>query len=90
MWIGHGAVILAGVTVGNGAAIGAGAIVTKDVPPFAIVVGNAATVLRRRFSEALIAKIEQVAWWNWPAEILAERLMDFRSLSTEAFVEKYR
>ena len=89
VWIGHGAVILAGVTIGNGAAIGAGAIVTKDVPPFAIAVGNPAKVLRKRFSDELIEKIENLAWWDWPAEVLAERLEDFRQLSTEAFVDKY-
>ena len=89
VWIGHGAVILAGVSIGNGAAIGSGAIVTKDVPPFAIAVGNPAKVLRKRFSNELIEKIEGLAWWDWPAELLAERLQDFRQLSTEAFVEKY-
>lgn len=89
VWVGHGAVILAGVTVGNGAAIGAGAIVTKDVPAYSIVVGNAAREVRKRFSDAVIEGLEALAWWDWPAELLAERLVDFRSLSVERFIEKY-
>ena len=52
VWIGHGVVVLPGVRIGSGAAIGAGSIVTKDVPPFAVVVGNPGRVLRMRFSAA--------------------------------------
>ena len=75
--------------LGAGAAIGAGAIVTKDVPPFAIAVGNPARVLRKRFSEEIIEGIETLAWWDWPLEQLAETLSDFRALSVEAFLTKY-
>ncbi len=89
VWVGHGAVIMAGVSIGNGAAIGAGAIVTKDVPAFSIAVGNPAKVIRKRFNDELIEKLERLAWWDWPAETLAERLVDFRALSTEQFVNKY-
>ena len=89
VWLGHGAVILPGVTVGNGAAIGAGSIVTKDVAPYAIVVGNPAKPLRLRFDEDTIAGLENLQWWDWPPLVLAERLHDFRSLSVKAFIEKY-
>jgi phosphonate metabolism protein (transferase hexapeptide repeat family) len=90
VWIGHGAVILPGVTIGNGAAIGAGAIVTKDIPPFAIAVGNPAKVIRKRFSDDIIERIEQLQWWHWSTTELTERLSDFRSLAIEQFLDKYQ
>ncbi|MEO0443317.1 MAG: DapH/DapD/GlmU-related protein [Pseudomonadota bacterium] len=90
VWLGHGAVVLAGVTIGNGCAIGAGAIVTKDVEPYTIVVGNPGKPLRKRFSDALIHGLEALAWWDWPAELLAERLEDFRHLPPVDFIAKYR
>lgn len=68
VWIGHGAMVLSGVTVGDGACIGAGAVVSKDVPPYSIVAGNPARVLRLRFSEEKIARLLQIAWWNWPVD----------------------
>ena len=89
VWIGHGAVVLPGLRIGNGAAIGAGAVVTKDVPPFAIVVGVPGRVLRFRFTPEVIAALERIAWWDWPHEVLGERLGDFRSLGAEAFCRRY-
>jgi hypothetical protein len=89
VWIGHGAVVLAGVTLGNGAAIGAGAVVSHDVPPFAIAVGVPAKLLRFRFPPEIVEVLERIAWWNWPREQLAAGLTDFRSLSAEAFCRKY-
>jgi len=89
VWIGHGAVVLAGVTLGNGAAIGAGAVVSHDVPPFAIAVGVPAKLLRFRFPPEIVEILERIAWWNWPREQLAAGLADFRSLSAEAFCRKY-
>lgn len=89
VWIGHGAVVLAGVTLGNGAAIGAGAVVSHDVPPFAIAVGVPAKLLRFRFPPEIVEILERIAWWNWPREQLAAGLTDFRSLSAEAFCRKY-
>lgn len=65
VWIGHGAFIGAGVTIGDGAIIGAGAVVTKDVPPFAIVVGNPATIKRFRFSFEIIAELLALKWWDY-------------------------
>ncbi|MGH1440402.1 MAG: DapH/DapD/GlmU-related protein [Cellvibrionaceae bacterium] len=89
VWLGHAAVVLAGVTIGNGAAIGAGAIVTKDVEPYSIMVGNPAKPLRRRFSYEVIAGLENLAWWDWPLDLLAERLGDFRKLEPQQFIDKY-
>lgn len=90
VWIGHGAVILPGVSIGNGAAVGAGAVVSKDVPDFAIVAGVPAKVLRYRFPGAIREKLLQLAWWNWNREQLAVALPDFRDLSVEDFLEKYQ
>ena len=89
VWLGHGAVVLPGVTMGDGSVAGAGAIVTKDVPPFAIVVGNPARVLRYRFEPAVIAALQRIAWWDWPHERLGDAMEDFRTLGAEDFCHKY-
>lgn len=71
VWIGHGAVLLRGVSVGNGAVIGAGAVVTRDVPNYAIAVGNPARVVRMRFPPETIELLERLAWWDLPITHLA-------------------
>lgn len=68
VWIGTGATILPGARVGSGAIIGAGAVVRGEVPPYVIVAGNPATVVRRRFDAAEVERILSVAWWSWPIE----------------------
>ena len=68
VWIGQGARILSGVRIGNGAVVGAYAVVTKDVPDYAVVAGNPAQLVRYRFDEATIQALLQVAWWDWPRE----------------------
>lgn len=70
VWIGAGAVVLSGVRIGNGAVIGANAVVTKNVPSFAIVGGNPAKIIRFRFNEKKIKQIEDTQWWNWNKEEL--------------------
>lgn len=70
VWIGDSVIILAGVTVGNGAIIGAGSVVTKPVPAYAIAVGNPARVIGWRFPEEIIAQLESVEWWTWDDERL--------------------
>ena len=71
VWIGYEAVILAGVTIGDGAIIGARAIVTKDVPPYTIVGGVPAKPIRKRFHDDTIAALLALRWWNWPEERIA-------------------
>jgi virginiamycin A acetyltransferase len=71
VWIGREAMILPGVTVGHGAIIGAGAVVASDVRPYAIVVGNPARETRRRFDDATVDALLDIAWWAWPADRIA-------------------
>ncbi len=68
VWIGCNATILRGVEVGNGAVIGAHALVNRDVPPYAIVAGTPARIIGYRFSREVIAELERVRWWEWPEE----------------------
>jgi len=68
VWIGDNAILLPNITVGNGAIIGAGAIVTKDVPDFAIVGGNPAKILKYRYTDSQIKNINESSWWNWSDE----------------------
>ncbi|XOB60602.1 DapH/DapD/GlmU-related protein [Campylobacterota bacterium DY0563] len=86
-WIGHGAVIMPGVKVGNGAIIGSNAVVTKDVPSYAIVAGVSAKILKYRFSKDIIKKLEEISWWNWSHEEIRERIDDLKDI--RAFIYKY-
>jgi phosphonate metabolism protein (transferase hexapeptide repeat family) len=89
VWIGHGAVILPGVAIGNGAVIGANAVVRHDVPAFSIVAGVPARPLRSRFSADIAARIEALAWWDWPAERLAKAVPDMQAMEIEAFLDRW-
>ena len=68
VWICYDATILSGVNIGHGAVIGAGAVVSRDVAPYSIVGGNPAEEIKKRFDDATIAKLLQLAWWDWPEE----------------------
>lgn len=87
VWIGHGAIVMKGVHVGNGAVIGSGAVVTKDVEPYSIVVGVPAKPIKTRFPKEIVDQLLQIAWWDWPREVLEERFADLYDL--ERFLEKY-
>ena len=89
VWIGHGAIVLPGISIGNGAAIGAGTVVTKDVPPFAVVVGVPGRVIRMRFTPDIVAALERIAWWDWTHDQLAAALPDIRQFDAAAFCKKY-
>ena len=79
VWIGYEAVILAGVTVGDGAVIGTRAVVTKDVPPYTVVGGVPAKPIKRRFSEERIDQLLKMRWWDWPEEKIAENIEAIQS-----------
>jgi acetyltransferase-like isoleucine patch superfamily enzyme len=65
VWIGRSAIIISGVNIGNGAVIGAGAVVTKDVPPYAIFAGNPAKLIRFRFEDNIVIALKEIKWWNF-------------------------
>lgn len=88
-WIGHGAMIKPEVTLGHGAVVASGAIVTRDVAPYTIVAGTPAKVLRLRQPEPIAERLIALAWWDWSHAALRQALPDFRGLSAEAFLEKY-
>ena len=85
MWIGNSAIIVSGVKIGDGAVVGAGAIVTKDVPDYAIVVGSPARIIRYRFSNEIILRLKQIKWWDL-SEKEIQRLSKFIR-EPEKFIE---
>ncbi len=84
VWIGREAVILPGVRIGEGAIVGTRAVVSRDVPPFAVVAGNPGNVVRRRFDDATVAALLDIAWWDWPAEAVAAHLDAIRGADLDA------
>ena len=89
VWIGHGAIILPGVRIGHGAVVAAGAVVTKDVPPYAIVAGVPARFLKWRFAPDISVRIIALTWWDWEHDRLAQAVDDMRALRVEDFLKKY-
>lgn len=85
VWIGYEAVILQGVTIGDGAIVGARAVVTQDVPPYTIVGGVPAKAIRRRFSDEAVRKLSALRWWDWPKEQISENLAAIQAGRLEAF-----
>lgn len=90
VWIGQRAMIMGGVHIGNGAVVGAGAIVTKDVPPYTIVAGVPARVVRRRFSEDVINTLEQIRWWDKPDSELKSNIKLFQATMDDEILKKYK
>jgi acetyltransferase-like isoleucine patch superfamily enzyme len=89
VWIGGDATILSGVTLSNGCVIGAGSLVTKDVPPYGIVAGNPAKFIRFRFDEEIIKKLLEIQWWDWPIEKIKQACPLIMSTNIQSFLEKY-
>jgi phosphonate metabolism protein (transferase hexapeptide repeat family) len=89
VWIGHAVIVMPGVTVGDGAVLAAGAVVTRDVAPYTIVGGVPAKQIRERFSRDIAAQLSAIAWWDWPAETIFQRLPEFQSGDVEAFCARW-
>lgn len=79
VWIGYEAVILSGVTIGDGAIIGTRAVVTKDVPPYTIVGGVPAKPIRKRFDEKVIKELLKIKWWDWTEEKIARNIENIKT-----------
>lgn len=89
VWIGYEAVILAGVTIGDGAVIGTRAVVTKDVPPYTIVGGVPAKPIRKRFPEGTIELLLKLKWWDWTEERIRQHLSEIQSGNVEHFHQDF-
>lgn len=85
VWFARSCTVMPGVTIGDGACIATFALVTRDVPPYAIVGGNPAKLIHRRFPDRLVERLLALGWWNWPPErirrhyllMLSDRIEDF-------------
>lgn len=90
VWIGKDVLIMSGVSVGSGAVLGARAVVTRDVPPYAIVAGNPARVVSYRFSPDTVEELLRIAWWDWPVERIREQATSILSSDIDGFVRRNR
>jgi virginiamycin A acetyltransferase len=84
VWLGYDALVLPGVSIGHGAVVAAGSVVSADVPPYAIVAGNPARVVRRRYEHADVDRLLRAAWWDWPIDAVTEHVREIMAGSPEA------
>ena len=84
VWIGYGALIMPGVSIGNGAIVSSRAVVVSDVPPYAVVGGNPAKIIKRRFEPEVVALLNEIAWWDWPIGKVTRHLDKIVSGDVEA------
>jgi acetyltransferase-like isoleucine patch superfamily enzyme len=89
VYIGYNVTILSGVTIGDGAVVGACSVLTADVPPYAIVAGNPARLIRYRFEEETMKKLLKIRWWDWPEEKVKENIHLICSDSMAEFIKKF-
>lgn len=86
VWIGYGATIMPGVTIGDGAIIATKSVVTKDVPPYTIVGGNPAKEIKKRFSEEKIESLLELQWWDWPIEKITQNVQELTGTDIDNFI----
>lgn len=86
VWIGYDCLIMPGVKIGNGAIISSRSVVVADVPPYAVVGGNPAKVIKERFSQEIVLALEEIAWWDWPIEKISKHLAVTVSADVDALM----
>lgn len=87
-WIGANVTLMSGIKIGNGALIGTNSVVAKDIPPYAVVVGNPAKIIKYRFSEEQIIKLLYIQWWNWDIHKIRKNIEWFKK-DVDEFIEKF-
>jgi virginiamycin A acetyltransferase len=88
VWIGANSTIMSGVTIHNGAIVAAGSVVTKDVPPYAIVAGNPGKIVKFRFTEEQIKNLLEISWWDWNEDRIKESAMTLWSRDIDFFIKE--
>lgn len=88
VWIARDALVLSGITIGSGAVIATRSVVTKDVRPYAIVAGNPAREVGRRFSDEQVASLLRIAWWNWPDHLVLQHVDLLCAGEIDSFIQK--
>jgi acetyltransferase-like isoleucine patch superfamily enzyme len=88
-WVTNGCTVMSGVTIGDGAVVGTKAVVTKDVRPYAIVVGNPAREIRRRFSDAQVEALLRIRWWDWPTDKVREHVDLLSNPDVDGFIARF-
>jgi virginiamycin A acetyltransferase len=88
VWVGTRATILGPLKIGESSIVGAGAVVTRDVPPYSIVAGVPAKLIRKRATDEQIEKLLEIAWWDWPPEVIKQRAKDIMG-PIQPFIDKY-
>ena len=90
VWIGESVTLLSGVTIGDGSIIGARAVIAKDIPPYCVVVGNPAQIIRQRFSQEIVDKLLKIKWWEWPREKIEANIELMKDINkfVDTFYEK--
>ena len=87
VWIGTESIIMSGVTIGDGAVVGARAVVTKDIPPYSVVAGNPAAIKKKRFSDDIIQSLLEIKWWNWDDQKIARHIPLLLNNDISGFIE---
>ena len=89
VWIGHGAVIMPGISIGHGSVIGANAVVTRDVGNYTIVAGSPARPIRARFPAEIVERLLTLQWWDWPVAMIYRAMPDIQVLEISEFLDKW-
>ena len=89
VWIGHGAVIMPGISIGHGSVVGANAVVTRDVPDYTIVAGSPARPIRARFPAEIVERLLKLQWWDWPVAMIYRAMPDIQVLEISDFLDKW-